>query len=932
VTTTATARVATPELVRQLVLDVRAEAVGYRYPQPMVIGARALPDWGHGQLDDTAAGRIEVAGCPTPLAARAALAEFSSVAEQHPDAVLVILTDLPEGSLGADVLGRFVRPKLFALNPWDAVAHRFGVRNIDPAFSDPRYSWMAEVLLDVPASTVQRGVGTLSVDAGLRAVTEHLLGATGTTVERLLVASCQPGFASRVDLVDERTVANLSAALGDRLGPAGQLVVGTIARGKGELALPAGLAARTVAGGVGGSFAQARLDELTGVALPTDAALSAWARSAELALEELVAADNPIAIDVTMVGSRLVSEWQAPFPAASDVLATSFESRLESLATLLESLLDTAYPFDPVSLRTSVHEVTRHRDASNGVRATRAQRAQLAARLVSWLRDPSSSQQGTGVGADDGPLALTAAAAAYAADGAWVDAARRRVGEGDDTPASFARVLRAISEAAHQRRALGNHGFAEALARWTTDGSASELNGSGVIAVESVVPDFVAPLAAKESVLLVVLDGCGLAAFLEFVGQFRRLGFHEVGPAGTRHSALAALPTVTEVSRTSLLSGRLRTGAAADEKRDLPAHPSVAKLEGPPAVVFHHHSELMGGIGQSLPGTVLDALGPNGPRLVAAVVNTIDDELSKGTFTAEYRLENMGPLRALLSAAMSAGRFVVITADHGHVLGVGLDGKGAASIAGDGGARWRMADREATDDEVLLRGPRVLLGDDRGILAPWHDDLRYSAKAGGYHGGATPDECLVPLSVFAPSGVPVPGGWQQVSAVPPAWWDLQVDVQPEPEPEQPAPVRRKPRKAPSGDQPNLFGDDTPAATSVDARPPAPAAAVGDAPWADRLFASDVYSVQLGAIPRGKPKEEAVRAALGALHGRGGVVNFGVIAKSTGLPVGRVPGFLANMARLLNVDGFGVLTVDQAAQEVRLDEQLLLDQFLGGATA
>ncbi|MEI6454637.1 MAG: BREX-2 system phosphatase PglZ, partial [Actinomycetes bacterium] len=310
---------------------------------------------------------------------------------------------------------------------------------------------------------------------------------------------------------------------------------------------------------------------------------------------------------------------------------------------------------------------------------------------------------------------------------------------------------------------------------------------------------------------------------------------------------------------------------------------------------------------------------------------TIDDELSHGTFTAEYRLENMGPLSALLRAAVDAGRVVIVTADHGHVLGVGLDGKGQAAISGDGGARWRVADREPTQDEVLLRGPRVLLGDERGILAPWHDDLRYSAKSGGYHGGATPDECLVPLAVFAPTGVNPPDGWELVAVPQPAWWDLQVEVV-EAETQRSTPKRRKAAKAPDPGQ-QLFPVETAPTedpTLAAGGQAAPAGAV--APWADRLLASEIYAVQLGALSRAKPKEENVRATLGALYGRGGLVNFGVVAQVTGLAPSRVPGFLAMLSRLLNVDGFGVLAVDSAAQEARLDEQLLLDQFLDGGAA
>ena len=41
--------------------------------------------------------------------------------------------------------------------------------------------------------------------------------------------------------------------------------------------------------------------------------------------------------------------------------------------------------------------------------------------------------------------------------------------------------------------------------------------------------------------------------------------------------------------------------------------------------------------------------------------------------------------------------------------------------------------------------------------------------------------------------------------------------------------------------------------------------------------------------------------------------------------------MARLTTILNVDGFGVLTVDNSAQEVRLSEELLIDQFLDEVT-
>lgn len=918
-------RVATPELVRQLVRDIRGqlEERPRPHPEPLVIAARAQPRWNGPAIDDTRFGRIEVAACVSPLAARRALADFTADSKNE-HATLVVLTDVPERALGTDLLGRFVRPKLYSLSPWDAVRQRFGVPRLDPDFAKPQYSWMSDVLLDVPVSAVPPGAAVLSVDAALRAVTEVVFGATGTSVERLLVASATPGFAERVQHADERIVTELCTSLATLHGNVGALVLGAIARGHGEQALPAGLAARTLVGSISGHYAQAKIEQLTGVDQVSDQALDAWARAAELAHAELAATGNPAAVQVAFIGSALVSEWLAPHPDASDVLAASFEARLAELGTVLESMLDKQSIEDAAALRSAITRVLEHREATTELGRPRAQRAQLAARLVSWLRDPISAVAGTGAAKGDTPPSLVVAAAAYLNDGAWVDAARRRVGEGDDSPEPFRNALQHIAAAAHERRATGNRSFGTALANWTTNGSSTDLTDTGLHVVESILNDVVAPLAKHQPVLLVVLDGCGLPAFLELADQFRQLGLTELGKGADRQIGLAALPTVTEVSRTSLLCGTLRVGTAADESKEFPKHPKLAKFDGPAPVLFHHRPDLVSGVGQGLPPQVLAALSASGPRVVGAVVNTIDDELSRGDFTPEYRIENLGPLPALLRAAVDAGRLVIVTADHGHVLGVGLDGKGKTDIKGEGGERWRVADQSPSDDEVLLRGERVLHGGDAGVRAPWHDDLRYSAKKGGYHGGATPDECLVPLSVFAPIGVELPNGWTTLSTAPPAWWDLHVESVPS---TTPPPAPKKPaKKAPPANQDSLFVVEQPAA-EVEPAASTAAAVPASAPWIDEVLVSETYAVQLGAITRGKPTEDRVRTTLSALHSRGGVASFAVLTQATGMPPARIPGFVTSLERLLNVDGYGVITVDRSAQELRLDEALLRSQFL-----
>jgi hypothetical protein len=62
------------------------------------------------------------------------------------------------------------------------------------------------------------------------------------------------------------------------------------------------------------------------------------------------------------------------------------------------------------------------------------------------------------------------------------------------------------------------------------------------------------------------------------------------------------------------------------------------------------------------------------------------------------------------------------------------------------------------------------------IIAPWCETLRYAPKKHGYHGGATPQEVLVPIGVFARSEDTIEG-WKPLPDRKPAWWNG-AEIQP----------------------------------------------------------------------------------------------------------------------------------------------------------
>ena len=141
-----------------------------------------------------------------------------------------------------------------------------------------------------------------------------------------------------------------------------------------------------------------------------------------------------------------------------------------------------------------------------------------------------------------------------------------------------------------------------------------------------------------------------------------------------------------------------------------------------------------------------------GYPLVTCVLNTIDDALDRsdpgGT---EWGADTVKHLAPLLDRARNAGRIVVLTADHGHVVERRQGTQRPYPDISSG--RSRAATEPAGDGEVLVTGPRVLLHDGRAVLAV-DEHLRYGPLKAGYHGGGAPAEAVVPVAVLVPGAVP----------------------------------------------------------------------------------------------------------------------------------------------------------------------------------
>lgn len=395
------------------------------------------------------------------------------------------------------------------------------------------------------------------------------------------------------------------------------------------------------------------------------------------------------------------------------------------------------------------------------------------------------------------------------------------------------------------------------------------------------------------------------------------------------------------------ISGRLLEPASLCDRLGLP----------PGARLFHKRPLDSALPGHAISGDIESALADvTGQPLVTCVLNAIDDALDRsdpgGT---QWTAAAIRHLRPLLDRARYAGRTVVLTSDHGHVIERRAGRQRPQAEASSG--RSRSAAEPATDGEVLMAGARVLLHGGRAVLAV-DEGLRYGPLKAGYHGGASPAEVIVPVAVLVPGGVPEGTGLRLAPPQEPPWWIDPVDV----------PVlasrpsrRRGPaesaggiaglRKSLStGQRPDRlrgtpesaatlfdFNDMVPEPPAARRAEPAEAETTGARPAARQaspahalaatVVGSAQYAAQRKIAGRLSVPDDRVRELLAALlaapSGR-----IGPEAAAAALAVSPVVlrGAILHVQRLLNVEGYPVLRVDADGATVILDEPLLREQF------
>jgi hypothetical protein len=497
-------------------------------------------------------------------------------------------------------------------------------------------------------------------------------------------------------------------------------------------------------------------------------------------------------------------------------------------------------------------------------------RLEMAVRLLRWLH----SSDPTLTDFEDSALR-------YAREGSWVDWARTRIRGYERGP--LAAALANLTAAVKERRERENRQFASMVAAWNNQ----RAHFQKLIGVESVIERYVVPFALKEEpILAIVLDGMSFAVCRELSVELAARRWTALSPDSKEiPPAVSALPSVTEFSRYSLLSGSLARGNQGAEELAWSTYTGLVAASGKqhPPVLFHKN-DLTAMSGPDSP--VLREIADTRRRVVGVVINAIDDSLSGPVQIApDWNLEYLAVLRPLLDEAAAAGRIVLLTADHGHILDYGTECRRQ-----EGSDRYRPGKGDGTG-EYYLEGGRVV--GSSGVTTLGVEGIRYGTRPrNGYHGGITPQECLVPVVILAQNGRTV-AGWKEVVESQPEWWLAGAPVlRNEPK------TKRKPKQ-----QQTLFSED----------------------WISNLMASDLFRQQM-ELPGNRIQPERLAAVLRALDAAGNRLLRAAFASRLSLPLVRVNTTVAAMQRVLNYDGYGILTIDEATDMVVLDRSVLDRQF------
>jgi hypothetical protein len=891
--------VSAPQIAAQL------DAVLARDPAALAIAIRSASKLAWPESIPQRGRQFALRWCDSMLAMREALCEVEQL-----DAAsngVVLLTPLGTHEIAEDISARLARGRVFQPEGWEMVRQLFGAKEIDARLG--RFSWMPQALVDAAAQGAYTPVanGFLDLETAWKEVLQRYLqlDTPRPDATTLLRWTMQATADVSLNLLPAKARLDALSWLGESAGIAGRMVLACIQAGRTGDVVALGLVCGVLYSPAGEGqaalgHAAIRLERFVGDTHVGIDEGRAWAHAAQQLVQGTGVDACRAALDRA---DALLNDLRvAEFAHLSDVLPMGFDQRMRSFAQRLTQHLQSPTHETLTALEEAANRVLAHVLA--GAHAQRSDRVEMARRLARWLVRPPTT------------ASTVAELIDWQADeGSFVDWARFRLLGGDEL-VEVSLAYEAVRSTVIARRNILGQRFAQSLQRWNAQAPQTE---GRIVPLESVLEQVVAPLAVHQPVLLLVVDGLSTSIFRELFARPERLGWTEMVPSALAHplSGVAAFPTVTEVSRATLLCGKLSTGTASLEKTGFATHTALlaqSRADAPPKLF--HKGDLSDAT--NLSSEVRLAIANPQQRIVGLVYNAVDDHLSgPDQLNQRWALEDLRLILPILREAREARRVVIVTSDHGHLLEDGT----TQSNGGGESDRWKTGADAGSANEVVLSGGRVRTSTGAtSVTCLWSESVRYAGRKNGYHGGVSLQEVAVPLGVLVPFGMSLLQ-WQGALPAQPEWWDLPNLAAPQTPllPKTAAPKASTRRKAAVPEAQDQLFDVTLA--PIPEPPPTQAQ-----DWIAALLQSPLYASQRALASRVAPPDEQMRALLNALTERGGKLSRAALAQRVSSPEMRLTGMLSAARRVLNVDQAAVLQVDEAAGTVELNRVLLMQQF------
>ena len=844
--------------------------------------------------------------CRSDLEARSFLADL----ETTPGQGAVLVFSLHHDKLGADLLARFSFRRLMVLDAGATLLQMFNAKTLDPRIArDP--DWI-DALIGVASLGKAQSLppaGVLDAEFAWSILLDDPdLPKLGFDLERLLEMSWQKERWDVIARLEPGVQRALFSWIGEREGNAAQLICHAVTE-QGtdpELLLPIGLCLGPLMN-EGNSMPESlramaltRLEPyLAGMSVEASAG-RVWHRAAKRVAERLVESEKRKL-------ARKVDDLLGALKSNEIAVDTSFsikgiEKRLELFGESITSFLRRKELNGLEAMVSSFDTLRSHGLAGLPDFAERIAQARMAMRLAVWLK---TQQEG-----GDFAAPLQTQIDAYVKDTSWADRATQALGAWEER-SGLDKINRDLLQRVEKVRLVQQQRMADSLVDWNArGGDASNLR------VEDILSELVAPLATAQPVLLLVFDGMSASVFSELMEDLLKRDWFPIAENRSPLAALAAIPSITAISRKALFSGKLDCNDPTTEPVAWRDHPQLCACGGKTKPQLFLKGDLDEAGGAGLSQKVRNALESKEARVVSVLLNVVDDQLSASDqLTVCWKVEHIRHLQVILDAASQAGRLLILASDHGNVIE-----RNQTRMIGEskgGGDRYRMDDR-LTDPEHERRisGPRIqsATGSPSVVVAAT-SLVRYHSKKTGYHGGCADMEMVIPLAVLACERDQMPEGWDAVDQAVPNWWNPEQLIQSE-EPKitaQPKPAKTQ-RKREVENNLELALVDEVVAPGVSAS------------WVDKLMLSQVLLEQIEHVGMRDAQIDLLRAFLMSMDRWRGNAALSALAKELDLPSIRLRGAVAQWKRLLNVDGYDIVSEETESERLLFNKDLAMKQF------